>query len=139
MKTKVIILSGLIWGILGAWLSAGGVPSFRWFAVPGGILIGALIYRTSRWTYRASPWALLPTAAVTTVIAVALFGLAVGLVDLARGIPGRIPLAVVLQTVLGFLWGLLYSPLLWWLFLLALANHALLRRIELTGGLRRAS
>lgn len=119
--------SGLAWGFLGAYLTRRVAGPHSWFAAPGGIVIGLFVFWISRWTYRKPFWFLVPTAVLSTLIAVALFGLCLGIADLARGIPGRISSAVVLQSMNACLWGVLFVPLYWPLFLLAFGNHALVR------------
>lgn len=128
MNTTLLAgLSGLIWGLMGASFSQKVAGAHVWFAVPLGIPIGIAVFRGSRWTYKKPRWVLFFTAIISTIIAVALFGLCVGLVDLMRDIPNRNGLAVVIQSMLAYLFGLLTMPPFWAFFLLSFANHALLR------------
>ena len=128
MNTTLLAgLSGLIWGLMGASFSQKVAGAHVWFAVPLGIPIGIAVFRGSRWTYKKPRWVLFFTAIISTIIAVALFGLCVGLVDLMRDIPNRNGLAVVIQSMLAYLFGLLTMPPFWAFFLLSFGNHALLR------------
>ena len=120
-------VSGLGWGLLGSWITSKMSGPHSWLAAPGGILIGVIIFYLSRRFYRKSVWIVIPVAIVTTFIAVALFGLCLGFADLMRNIPGRIAWAVVLQSMNACLWGLVFIPLYWALFLLAFGNHLLIR------------
>ena len=120
-------LSGLIWGLMGAYFSQKVVGAHVWFAVPLGIPIGIAVLRGSRWTYEKPRWVLFLAVIISTIIAVALFGLCVGLADLMRDIPNRNGFAVVIQSMLSYLFGLLTMPPFWAFFLLSFANHALLR------------
>ena len=62
-------------------------------------------------------------------LAAALFGLAVGVADLVLlDAPGRRPIAVVLQSVQGVLWGLTFTGYVLLLGPLSYANHALVAR-----------
>ncbi|MCP5519839.1 MAG: hypothetical protein H7A45_21575 [Verrucomicrobiales bacterium] len=88
------------------------------------------MFRLSRWTYRKPLWFLVPTAVVSTLLGVALFGLCLGFADWMRGIPNRIGWAVVVQSVHACLWGVLFNPIQWGLFLLAIGNHALIRHVS---------
>ena len=63
-------------------------------------------------------------------VAVSLFGLAVGVYDLATGdIEHRIASAVVIQAVLGVLWGVTFTGYVVILWPLAYLNHILLWRV----------
>lgn len=129
MAIGVSALSGLLWGILGAFLTQKVAGLHSWIAAPAGIPIGIFVYYLSRRTYQKSLWHLVPVSILTTFVAVALFGLCVGGADLTRDIPNRIGWAVVVQGMNTCLWGLVFIPLLWSLFLLSYANHAAVRFI----------
>ncbi|HCZ02590.1 MAG TPA: hypothetical protein DHV39_04135 [Verrucomicrobiales bacterium] len=120
-------LSGLIWGLMGACFSQKVAGAHVWFAAPLGIPIGIAVLRGSRWTYEKTRWVLFSAVIIRTIMAVALFGLCVGLVDLMRDIPNRNGFAVMIQSMLTYLFGLLSMPPFWAFFLLSFANHALLR------------
>jgi hypothetical protein len=133
MKAAVASASSrLLWGLLGSYLTRKVFGPHSWLAAPCGIFIGLLVFCSSRWTYRRQVWVLLPTAIISTFIAVALFGLCLGFADLTRDIPNRIGWAVVVQSMNACLWGLIFAPLYWPLFVLSFANHALLRHLVLT-------
>lgn len=122
-------LSGLLWGLLGSFLTRNVFGVHSWLAAPCGIFIGLLVFWGSRWTYRKSAWTLVPTGIISTFVAVALFGLCLGFADLTRDIPNRTGWAVVVQSMNACLWGLIFAPLYWPLFILSFANHALLRHL----------
>ena len=122
---------GWLWAWLGSFLSAATFDGLAEAAIPAGLIIGPAIYLLSRRYYRGSIRTLFGLAFFTTVIAVALFGLSVGLLDAFRDLPGRHPAEVILQPVMGFLWGLFLVPICWGLFPLAFATHALFRHLEL--------
>lgn len=130
MALAISALSGLFWGILGAFLTQNVVGSHSWFAAPSGIFIGIAAYYLSRWAYRKSIWYLALASIISTFIAVALFGLFLGAADLARDIPNRDPSEVILQSMIACLWGLLFVPIYWSLFLLAFGNHLLIRYLH---------
>lgn len=128
MKPAIVsAISGLAWGLLGAYLTRKVAGPHSWFAAPGGIVIGLVVFWISRWTYRKPFWVLVPTAILSTFIAVAVFGFCLGVADLIRDMPNRIGWAVVVQSMNACLWGLFFVPLYWSLFLLAFGNHALVR------------
>lgn len=120
-------VSGIVWGCIVGALAHRSIPRAIW----GGILVSPAIglllgVATQRWHRLPRHWRIV--AALLSVYAGAvLFGLAVGIYDWwFGGIHGRIPFAVVQQSVLAFLWGLtftgyvlLFWPLaylnLWWL------------------------
>ncbi len=70
---------------------------------------------------------LIPVSILSTIVAVALFGLCLGVVDLSRDMPNRIPWAVVVQGINICLWGLIFIPVYWLLFPLSFGKHALIR------------
>jgi len=129
MAIAISALSGLVWGILGAFLTQDAAGSYSWFAAPSGIFIGIAVYYLSRWAYRKSVWYLALASVISTFIAVALFGLFLGAADLTRDIP-RIPSAVILQGMYTCLCGLLFIPFYWSLFPLAFGNHLLIRHLH---------
>ena len=130
MTIAVSAITGLLWGILEAYLTREVSGSHAWLAAPSGLLIGVFIYLLSRRFYRKSIWHIIPVSIASTFIAVALFGLFLGSADLTRDIPNRIGWAVVVQGMTTCLWGLILVPLYWGLFLLAFGNHVLLRFLD---------
>jgi hypothetical protein len=131
MPLQTSIFSGLLWGILGSLTTQSTFGPLSWFAAPLGMLIGLLVYWLSRRFYSKSIWMLIPVSLISTVLAVALFGLCIGLFDLSRAIPHRIPWAVVVQAMGACLIGLFCIPVYWLLFPLSFANHFLIRRLTL--------
>ena len=124
-------LSGLAWGLL-VWqvIFEGLAP-----ALPGGVIASPFIglgigMATKRW-YRLPVWLQIGSAVVSLYVATVLFGLAVGVYDvLVIDLPDRIPFAVILQDVLGFLWGLTFTGFLFVLGPLAYLNHWLMGRVS---------
>lgn len=127
MPLLVSLISGVLWGILGSFVTYNLFGPFSWWAAPSGILIGYLVYRLSQPFYTKSIWVLIPVAILSTFVAVALFGLSLGLADLARGVPNNIAWAVIVQGMLACLGGLVFVPFLWLLFPLSFGNHVLIR------------
>jgi hypothetical protein len=123
------ILSGCAWGVIAYALSSwavnsnitGGMLASPFIGLAVGLLLRPAYKLGNKWRALLSLLALYFTAA--------LFGLAVGLYDAFwRDIPNRITHAVILQSVLAYLWGLtflFYFVLLW---PLAFLNHRLLER-----------
>lgn len=130
MPAALAIISGLLWGVLGSYVLTGASGSWVWFAALAGPLIGLLVYAASRRVYARPIWLLIPLTLVSTVVGVAMFGLAVGFVDLFRGVPNRIAWAVVVQGMNVCLWGLFFLPPFWLLFPLAFGNHAMVRHFS---------
>ncbi len=119
-------LSGALWGLLAYALGARAIGPTVW----GGVLASPLIGLAAAWIYlpfyarsRRLRWF---GALLTLFATAALFGLAIGVYEAARPLAGRITHAVIVQSILGVLWGLTISA--YWLFLwpLAYANHWLL-------------
>jgi hypothetical protein len=105
-----------------------------WGGIAVSPLIGALMGLLSiRFHTRTIPGQAV-LALSSLYVAAALFGLAVGATDLAFGTnsePGwhRIPSAVVLQSVVGLLWGLTFSGDVLFLWPLAWANHRIVAHV----------
>jgi hypothetical protein len=121
-------VSGLLWGLLGAWLTQKIFGPYVWIAAPTGILIGLLIYQLSRRFYSGPAWQLVPVAIVTTIMAVGLFGIVVGIVDATSGSGNRMIWKTVVQSANACVAGLLFLPAYWPLFLVAWGNHWLIRK-----------
>jgi hypothetical protein len=105
----------------------------------GGLIASPLIGLVAGRLYR--PAYALPTigrafaALATFYVAVALFGLAVGLYDaFTFGDPHRIRSAVVIQAILGTLWGVTFTGYLTVLWPLAYLNHWLVGRLSGASG-----
>jgi surface polysaccharide O-acyltransferase-like enzyme len=129
MPLPTSIFSGLLWGILGSLATQNTFGPISWFVAPLGMLIGLLVYWFSRRFYSKSLWMLIPVSLISTVLAVALFGLCIGLIDLSRAIPHRTPWAVIVQAMGLCLIGLIAIPIYWLLFPLSFANHFLIRHL----------
>ena len=122
-------VSGLIWGIIGStlfWMSSGGLHPIYFCAAPFGILVGVLVYFLFKWSYTKSIFWIFPIAIFSTYIAVAIFGLGLGILDLVRN-PNRITYAVILQASIACLWGITFIPIYWSLFGLSFLNHLVIR------------
>lgn len=129
MPLQSSIFSGLLWGALGSLATQSTFGPISWFVAPLGMLIGLLVYRLSRRFYSKSLWVLIPVSLISTVLAVALFGLFLGLIDLSRASPHPDPWAVVVQPMGLCLIGLIGIPVYWLLFPLSFANHFWIRHL----------
>jgi hypothetical protein len=78
--------------------------------------------------YKLPRWAQALLSLATLYIAVALFGLAVGIYDAARIIPNRASTEVIFQTLIAMLIGTTFTGYVLVLWPLAFLNHRLLRR-----------
>jgi len=125
----VSALSGLLWGILGALLTYRSAGPHSVYAAIAGPGIGLAIYFLSRWMYSRGKLSLVLWTVVSTYIAVALFGLALGVADAFRPIE-RTTWGVIVQSVLACVWGLTFLPAFWLLFPLSGGNHLLIRWLE---------
>lgn len=125
------MFSGLLWGIIGSLATQSSFGRFSWFVAPLGMVIGLLVYWLSRRFYSKPVWMLIPVSLISTFLGVALFGICLGLIDLSRATPDRIPWAVVAQAMNACLWGLIFIPVFCLLFPLSLANHTLIRHLTL--------
>ena len=130
MTIAVSAFIGLLCGILGAYVTREVSGPHSWLAASSGPFIGVFIYFLCRRFYGNSIWRLIPVSIASTFIAVALFGLFLGAADLTRNIPNRMGWAVVVQGMNACVWGLVFVPLYWGLFLLAFGNHAFLRYLD---------
>ena len=92
-------------------------------------LIGLMVAQAYRPIHQHSLWIRVFWTLLMLYLAAALFGLAVGVVDtLNDDIQNRISSAVVIESVLAFLWGLTFSGYVLFLWPLAFANHWALGR-----------
>lgn len=135
VKRKAIIasaVSGLCWGILGSWLTR-DMFAKTWLAAPGGIAVGVMVFYLCRWTYRKPLPILIPTAVLSTFVAVGLFGVCLGIADLTREIPQlphRTGWGVVAFASYACMLGLWLIPIFWPLFVVAFGNHLLIRYLD---------
>jgi hypothetical protein len=119
-----------LWGCIVTVIAFGMAPRAIWGGLIASPVIGCLIgVATKHWCFRPTSLRV-ATALLSLYVAAALFGLGVGIYDwLSLQTANRIPYAVVLQSVLAFLWGLTF---LGWFILfwpLAYLNHWLLGRV----------
>ena len=134
-RDGISLACGFAWGGIAYVLGSGALDRLIWGGVLVSPLIGLAIGRVAAWL-RPSSWlgSKLGRAFASVVglyAAVSLFGLAVGVYDLATGdIRNRIASAVVIQAVLGVLWGATFTGYFVILWPLAYLNHALLWRLE---------
>jgi hypothetical protein len=127
------VLSGVAWGAIAYVLGRPSIPDLIGPAVLTSPVIGLVIGIAFRWIHRLSWKGRIVVSLISLYAAAGLFGLAVGLADLARDIPNPpgaslIPSAVLLQGVLGVWWGLTFSGYVLMLWPLAYLNHHLLGR-----------
>ena len=125
---RACLLSGAVWGLLCLVLSLG---VFGWLVLGGVLLsppIGVVIGLAFRWTHDLSKGLRIVLALVSLYTAAALFGLSIGIADLATGAPGRHAVEVVVQPVPAVWWGLTFMGYVLVLWPLAYWNHALLAR-----------
>ena len=117
---------GCIWALI-ANVLAGGIVWGGMLASPFiGVLVGVLVERL----HALSPPRRVLVSLASLYLAACLFGVAVGVYDLLTGVnagPGwrRIPSAVVIQSLLGVLWGLTFTGYVLLLWPLSYANHLL--------------
>lgn len=131
-NTKYLLLSsasGLAWGMLALGLGYGAFRGAIWGGLIASPVIGLLIGMvTLRWRLASTAYRAI-LALLTLYVAGTCFGLSVGLYDwLARGVPNRIPHAVVLQAILAVWWGLTFTGYFVVLWPLAYFNHWILGR-----------
>ena len=128
-------LSGLVWGTVGSllfWRHSGLIKPAYLLAAPFGTFVGILTYFFFRSFYRKSFKWMFPIAVISTYIAVFLFGLVLGVVDLVSNLnPNRISSAVDLQAAIACLWSITFFPLYWIFFVFSFFNHCLIRESEL--------
>ena len=128
------LASGCVWGGIAYLLARGALDRLVWGGIVVSPFIGLVVGRVAPWL-RPSSWlgSKLGRAFASLVglyLAVSLFGLAVGVYDLATGdIEHRITSAVVIQAVLGVLWGVTFTGYVVILWPLAYLNHILLWRV----------
>ena len=133
MPLLVSALSGVLWAGVAYALGARAMGWIIWGGIAAAPLIGVAAgpvsrgFDRQRWLWRVV------TALVSLYVATALFGLAAGLFDIVVGTnsgPGwsRIPSAVVLQSMVGFLCGLTVTGYFLVLWPLAYLTHTVVAR-----------
>jgi hypothetical protein len=133
-------ISGCVWGGI-AYLLGGPLDRLVWGGIVVSPLIGLAVGRAAACLRPSSNPAKLGSRLGSKLgrafvslaglyIAASLFGLAVGVYDLATGdSEHRIASAVVIQSVLGVLWGVTFTGYVVILWPLAYLNHTLLWRL----------
>lgn len=134
------LASGCVWGGI-AYLLGGPLDRLVWGGIIVSPLIGLAVGRAATWLRPSSNPAKLGSKLGSKLgrafvslaglyIAASLFGLAVGMYDLATGDTAhRIATAVVMQSILGVLWGVTFTGYVLILWPLAYLNHTLLWRL----------
>jgi hypothetical protein len=123
------LASGVVWGAIALGLGYSWMQQRVWGGVLVAPLIGLAVGIAARGFDRRPGWLRALHALAALYLAAALFGLAVGVADLVLlDAPGRRPIAVVLQSVQGVLWGLTFTGYVLLLGPLSYANHALVAR-----------
>ena len=132
--TKCLLLSaasGLLWGAVVTCIAFDVAPRSIWGGLIASPVIGFVIGSATKGWGQLRTSLRITAALLCLYIAAACFGLAVGLYDwLIVDIPNRVPEAVVLQSVFGFLYGLTFSGYVLLFWPLAYINHWLLGRIS---------
>jgi hypothetical protein len=134
--------AGLLWGVLGYFLGERGFRTMIWGGALASPLIGILVGRFIHPRFVDSSGAMRVFIALISLLAASiLFGLAMGITDLVLGHPGRRAVEVVLQPVIGVLWGVTIGGFFIALWPLAYATHYFLeftiQESEETPGLSR--
>jgi ribose/xylose/arabinose/galactoside ABC-type transport system permease subunit len=128
VSAKYIVLSmisGPFWAAIPYYVLRRDPPPFLWGGIAAspfiGLAVGLIYHNVCK--RRLASRILLSLA--TLYIAVVLFGFACGVCDALRPIPNRLSLAVIEQTINGFLWGLTMTGIVFVLWPLSFVNHAL--------------
>ena len=101
-----LLFAGAAWGIVAYLLAAKAFGPVIWGGVLAAPLIGLPVGRALHpWFERVEGYRRGLVALASVYAGAIAFGLAVGLYDLVRGGTSRVALEVVLQAVLGTLWG----------------------------------
>jgi hypothetical protein len=125
----VYAASGCVWALI-AYVLAGAEGGIIWGGMVASPVIGVLVGLLVQRLQGLSTGSRAVVSLANLYLAACLFGVAVGVYDLATGVnagPGwrRIPSAVVMQDVLGILWGLTFTGYFLLLWPLSYVNHAL--------------
>lgn len=124
--------SGGAWAIIAYVIGHQAMQRIIWGGMVVSPLIGLGVGALYRPAYRFPAAARFAMSLLTLYVAAALFGLASGLFDAARGLPGgarRITSAVILQDISGTLWGLTFTGYVAVLWPLAHLNHWFVGRL----------
>lgn len=120
---------GAAWGLFAYVLAARFMGRIAWGGVIAAPLIGLAVARLYLPAYGRSTRVRWFMALVTLYVAVTLFGLGVGIYDALPPVANRLTHAVVLQDVLGSLWGVTVSGYVLFLWPLTYATHWLIGRV----------
>jgi hypothetical protein len=115
------VVAGLSWGLLGAVIYS----RMPWYGIVGAVVagpfVGIAVFFGSRWSYSSRSGVALWTIP-SVYIAVAMFGLVIGVLDsVMRGTE------MIVLTVVSSLWGISIPSPFWLLFPLAFATHLWVR------------
>jgi len=125
---------GFFWGLIAAILLGnaqlwGPVSDLRWLSLVIGPFIGILVWKCSRWSYSRGEALRIGWAFLSLFGAAALhMGVLGVIVVLATETHGW---AAIVEITLASLWGLIFFPLLWPLYILSYVHHAVIRRMTL--------
>lgn len=120
--------SGVVWAGIAWVIGFTQIPGILWGGLLASPVIGIITGAVYAPAYRRSRWVRALCALGTLYLAVSLFGLAVGVADALRDIPGRSYGELLLQGVLGTLWGVTFTGYVLILWPPAFANHWFLER-----------
>jgi len=126
--TALCAASGIVWAGIAWLIGFTQIPGLLWCGLLAAPVIGIITGVVYLPAYRHSRWVRALYALGTLYLAVALFGIAVGVADALRDIPGRSFGGLLLQGVLGTLWGVTFTGYVIILWPLAFANHGFLER-----------
>ena len=132
MRTALLsAVSGCVWGAIAYLLTGRNAGMAIWWGVLASPFIGVLVGLAAARLRKLPAGGRAFVSLVGLYGATSLFGLVVGLGDLATGVNSgegshRIPSAVIIQSVLGFLWGLTFTGYIVVLWPLSYVNHLLI-------------
>lgn len=120
--------SGIVWAGIAWVIGFTQIPGILWGGLLAAPVIGIITGAVYLPAYRHSRWVRALSALGTLYLAVSLFGLAVGVADALRDIPGRSFGELLLQGVLVTLSGVTFTGYVVILWPLTFANHWFLER-----------
>lgn len=124
------MLSGCVWAVLGYLLASQVMGVIIWGAVAASPFIGLAVGLLYRPVYHKSVGVRVGASLATLYLAVVLFGFAAGIYDACRPIPNRLLGEVVLQAIIGSLWGVTFTGFFVVLWPLSFFNHWLVGRLS---------
>jgi hypothetical protein len=119
-------LSGLVWAMIVYVLGRAAIGSDIWGGIVASPLIGVavgLLFRRIRLFTRG--WRVF-LSLLSLYVGAVLFGLAMSVPDVARAHPDQRPVALVVENIIGMLWGTTLTGYVLFLWPLAYLNHRLL-------------